>query len=100
MQEMFCGGGGLSLAPLNHTNHLFSLALFIHLMVNFQGPGTLLGEGNAKLKMGKALSLPSGKAERGTDTMMVMLSVLALAWDAYLTTWAYQNQFPGGGDMS
>lgn len=69
-------------------------------MVNFQGPGTLLGEGNAKLKMGKALSLPSGKAERGTDTTTVMLSVLALAWNAYLTTWAYQNKFPGGGDMS
>lgn len=41
--EMFQDGGWFSLAPLIHSNHLFSLALFIHLfdqlVEKFQGPG-------------------------------------------------------------
>ena len=41
--EMFQDGGWFSLAPLIHSNHLFSLAFFIHLfdqlVEKFQGPG-------------------------------------------------------------
>lgn len=60
---MFCDGRGISPAPLNHTDHLFSLPLFIqffgYLSGHFQRLWVLLGMGKTGVRM--------GKAEKGTD---------------------------------
>lgn len=68
---MFCDGRGISPVSLNHTHHLFPLALFVpcfgYLSGHFQGPGILLGIGKTKEKMDRALSLPLGKAEKGIE---------------------------------